>query len=252
MLDQISVVIITKNAEETLRDTLVSTQNFSEVVVYDNGSEDATLEILKEFPNVSLHQGKFMGFGPTKSHAVGLAKHDWVLSLDADEVVSAPLNSFIRDWIPENTNVVGVVRRDNYMMGQLVDKGGWGSDWLVRVFHRGTHQFNDNAVHESVPLHSGSLEQKIACPIEHNAVQHLGQFLVKIDRYTEIRRQTMTKTYHPAFIVLRSLFTFFKSYIIKRGAACGWRGLVIAWNEANGVFYKYMKIYADQNGGKRS
>ena len=84
-------------------------------------------------------------------------------------------------------------------------------------------------------------------PIRHNAVQHLGQFLQKIDRYSEIRRQTSSKTLHPAAIVFRSFFAFFRSYFIRGGMLAGWRGLVIAWNQSNGVFYKYMKIYADRN-----
>ena len=63
MLDQISVVIITRNAAATLADTLESTRNFAEVVVYDNGSDDATMQLAQAHANVSLHQGDFMGFG---------------------------------------------------------------------------------------------------------------------------------------------------------------------------------------------
>jgi glycosyltransferase involved in cell wall biosynthesis len=247
MLDQISVVIITRNAAATLGDTLESTRGFAEVVVYDNGSDDATMQIAQSHENVSLHQGEFMGFGPTKNHAVSLARNDWVLSLDADEEVSPELMHFLEQWEPGGNNCVGVVRRDNFLMGKLVDKGGWGSDWLVRLFNRNTHGFNDNAVHESVYLTANTVQEKIPFPIRHNAVQHLGQFLQKIDKYSEIRRQTSNKTMHPALITLRSFFAFFRSYIIKGGFLAGWRGLVIAWNEANGVFFKYMKVYADQD-----
>lgn len=246
MLDRISVVIITRNAAATLAETLQSTTNFAEVVVYDNGSDDATTEIARAHSNVSLHEGEFMGFGPTKNHAVSLARNDWVLSLDADEQVSPELEQYLRDWSPRSEDCVGIVRRDNYMMGKLVDKGGWGSDWLLRLFNRNRHRFNDNAVHESVPTRRESIQEKIPCPIRHNAVQHLGQFLEKIDRYTEIRRQTSNKTYHPAIIVLKCMFAFFRSYVMQGGVLAGWRGLVIAWNESNGVFYKYMKIYADR------
>ncbi|MDH3820428.1 MAG: glycosyltransferase family 2 protein, partial [Gammaproteobacteria bacterium] len=129
MLDQISVVIITRDAATTLADTLESTRGFAEVVVYDNGSNDATIEIARSYENVSLHQGDFMGFGPTKNHAVSLAKNDWVLSLDADEEVSPELCQFLEHWKPGSDDCVGVIRRDNYMMGKLVDKGGWGADW---------------------------------------------------------------------------------------------------------------------------
>jgi hypothetical protein len=69
--------------------------------------------------------------------------------------------------------------------------------------------------------------------------------LTKVDRYTEINRSRNKKTYHPVLIVLRSLFAFIRSYIIRAGFIDGWRGLVIAWNEANGTFYKYMKRYVD-------
>lgn len=247
MLDQISVVIITRDAATTLADTLESTRGFAEVVVYDNGSNDATIEIARSYENVSLHQGDFMGFGPTKNHAVSLARNDWVLSLDADEEVSPELCQFLEHWQPGSNDCVGVIRRDNYLMGKLVDKGGWGSDWLVRLFNRNVHRFNDNPVHESVQLSANTVQDKIRFPIRHNAVQHLGQFLQKIDSYSEIRRQTSSKTMHPALIALRSFFAFFRSYIIRGGVLAGWRGLVIAWNESNGVFYKYMKIYADRD-----
>jgi glycosyltransferase involved in cell wall biosynthesis len=247
MLDQISVVIITRDAAATFADTLKSTRGFGEVVVYDNGSNDATIEIAQAHENVSLHQGNFMGFGPTKNHAVSLAKNDWVLSLDADEAISSELRQFLERWVPESSHCVGLIRRDNYLMGKLVDKGGWGADWLVRLFNRKEHLFNDNAVHESVQLSATTVQERIPLPIRHNAVQHLGQFLEKIDKYSEIRRQTSNKTMHPALIALRSIFAFFRSYIIKGGLLAGWRGLVIAWNEANGVFFKYMKIYADRH-----
>ena len=247
MLDQISVVIITKDAAATLDKTLASVGDFDEVVVYDNGSSDETLDIARAYPNVSLHEGAFLGFGPTKNHAVSLARNDWVFSLDADEAVSDELTDFLRIWQPASSNCVGVVRRDNYVMGKHINKGGWGRDWLVRLFNRTTHGFNDNAVHESVQTTKDSVRDKLPHPIRHDAVQNLGQFLQKIDRYSEIRRRTSTKTFPPPVIVARSFFAFFRSYILQGGILAGWRGLVIAWNASNGVFYKYMKIYADRH-----
>lgn len=247
MLDQISVVIITKDAASTLDKTLASVSRFDEVVVYDNGSSDDTPDIARAYPNVSFHQGKFLGFGPTKNHAVSLARNDWVFSLDADEEASDELTDFLRNWQPASSSCVGIVRRDNYLMGKHVNKGGWGRDWLVRIFNRTKHRFNDNAVHESVPVTANSVPDKLPHPIRHDAVQHLGQFLQKIDSYSEIRRQTSTKTFSPPVIVARSFFAFFRSYILQGGILAGWRGLVIAWNASNGVFFKYMKIYADRH-----
>lgn len=243
MLDNTSVVIITKNAAHVLRETLASTIGFDEVVIYDNGSEDDTLDIVREFANTSLHQGEFMGFGPTKNHAVGLAKNDWVFSLDADEVVSEELLEYLSDWQPQSDKVAGIVRRDNYFLGEKVDKGGWGSDWLVRIFNRQVHRFNDNAVHEKVQLREDTLKLTIPHEIRHKAVNALSDFLQKIDHYTEIHAESSDKTFHPAVIFLRASWAFFRSYVLQGGFLAGWRGLVIAWNESNGTFYKYMKVY---------
>jgi len=130
-------------------------------------------------------------------------------------------------------------------MDRYVSHGAWGNDWLLRIFNRSIHQFNNAPVHENIPLTRSSIKEYLPNPIEHNAFQDIGQFLVKIDRYTEIRRHESQKTFHPLLIVLRSLFAFLRSYILRAGFIEGWRGLVIAWNEANGVFYKYMKRYVD-------
>lgn len=248
MIDCISIIIITKNAAAKLRDCLDSVDQFAEVIIYDNGSTDETLNIAKKYANVKLHQGEFLGFGPTKNHAVSLASNDWVFSLDADEMISDQLLEQLKLWNPENNPYqVGQVLRKNLFMGKFVNYGGWGNDWLVRLFNRTQHAFNANQVHEKVALNSSTNVKRLKGHLAHYAVDELGQFLKKIDRYTEIRKKTSTKTYLPILIVLRSFFAFFRSYILKLGLLAGWRGLVIAVSNANGVFFKYMKIYAEKH-----
>jgi glycosyltransferase involved in cell wall biosynthesis len=247
MIENISIVIITRDAAETLQQTLESVQQFAEVVVYDNGSTDATLDIASRYPNVKLHCGEFFGFGPTKNHALGLAKNDWVLSLDSDEALSPELVEELSGLNLDSPELAYQVLRDNYFMGKLVRRGGWGDDWLVRLFHRTYHRFDDSLVHEKVVLPKNSQALRLAAPISHSAVNRLSDFLDKINRYSELRMEVSRKTYHPAVILLRSVFAFLKSYVIKRGFLEGWRGLVIAVANANGVFFKYMKIYAKRN-----
>jgi len=246
MIECVSAVIIVKNGEATIEETLASLHAFKEVILYDNGSDDKTLEIASQYENVKVVEGEFLGFGPTKQAAVNAASNDWILSLDADEMASKELTGYLLNWDSgQDTNTVIKVRRDNYLMGEWVKYAGWGSDWLVRMFHRERHNFNDNAVHETVALHADSCIKKIPHPIAHNAVQHLGQFLVKVDRYTEFNRQG-GKTYPLPIIMLKTFWRFFESYLIKGGFLAGWRGLAISWSNANGVFYKYMKVYADR------
>ncbi|MFT5719029.1 MAG: glycosyltransferase involved in cell wall biosynthesis [Oleiphilaceae bacterium] len=247
MIQHISAVIIVKNGEATLSETLCSLASFKEVVLYDNDSTDDTLKIAERFSNVVLHQGTFKGFGKTKQAAVKLASNDWVLSLDVDECASPKLVQYLQSWnFVQSEAVVGVIPRYNYLMGKQVKYGGWGNDHLVRLFNRKVHNFNDNDVHESIDTGLSTVRVNIPYAIHHNAVQRIGQFLEKVNLYTEIRRETSSKTYLPVLIFCKAIWRFFESYILRAGFLSGWRGLVVAWSKANEVFFKYIKIYADK------
>ena len=91
MIDHISVVVLAKNNDNTIKKTLDSLSGFEDVVVYDNGSTDNTMQIASDYSNVNLIQGEFKGFGWTKNKAVSFAKNDWVLIIDSDEVVDNEL-----------------------------------------------------------------------------------------------------------------------------------------------------------------
>lgn len=244
----VSVVIITRNAATTLRHTLDAIQDYDDVVVYDNGSTDSTGAIVQEYANTTLHQGEFLGFGPTKKHAVSLAKHDWVLSLDADEAPTPELNEAIQAWLAHATpQQAGSVLRENWMMGQPVHHSGWGNDWLVRVFNRTECNFNDAVVHESIKTPPNTEIYKLKGKIRHLAVTDLGQFLEKINRYSSLRADSQKLRQHPfSIIFLKSSFAFIRTYFLKLGFLDGWRGLTISVANANGVFWKYVKNNANQ------
>jgi glycosyltransferase involved in cell wall biosynthesis len=243
MLAELSAVIITRNAAATLARTLDALEDVDEVVVYDNGSTDGTLELAARYPNVALHQGEFHGFGPTKRHAVSLARHDWIVSLDADEAPDARWLESLAGWLPTaDSRQVVEVHRENWMLGKPVRHAGWGNDWLVRVFHRREHNFSEAMVHESVTLGQATQIARLDGCLTHLAVTELAQFLDKINRYSEIRaRSDKLRVYPVALIVLKAAFAFFRTYLLQRGFLDGWRGLVIAVSNANGVFWKYMK-----------
>lgn len=239
----VSVVIITRNAALTLQRTLDAVRCFDDVVIYDNGSSDNTLQLAVSYPNVTLHEGEFLGFGLTKKHAVSLAKHDWILSLDADESPSSELITSIASWVDAaSPNDVGEILRENWMMGRPVRYSGWGNDWLVRLFNRRYHNFNDAMVHEAVSLNDISRPQRLSGKIEHAAVTDLSQFLEKINRYSSIRAASdKLNTYSVPIIFFKAVFAFVRTFILQQGWRDGWRGLVIAVSNANGVFWKYMK-----------
>ena len=246
-LSQISAVLMVRDAEPTLAATLDGLARFGEVVVFDNGSKDRTLEIAGRYPNVAIHRGEFSGFGPTRNRVAGLAKHDWVFSIDADEVPDAALLSALEALPLDEPMVVYSVERQNYLLGKRVKHAGWGSQWLTRLYHRGSHAFTDVAVHEKVELKPGEAARALPGTLKHMPMQDAGDFLVKMHRYTMLKAGESRRTYNPAVILLKTLWAFIRSYILRLGMLDGWRGLLISVSEANGVFYKYIVIYSKRD-----
>ena len=245
-LDQITPVLITRDAQATIERTLESLIDFAEVVVYDNGSTDDTCAICARFDNVRLHVGEFMGFGPTKAHAVALAHNDWVLSIDADEYLGRSLRSSLRELDVSDARVAYAVKRHNLFMGKLVRRGGWGDNWLVRLFNRQHCQFNDAVVHEKVAVPEDVKTVRVDGALWHQAVTDIDQFLVKISRYSELEIRRSPRVYGPLATSMRAAWAFFRSYVLRAGVLEGWRGLVIAVSDAVGCFFKHMKRYVNK------
>ena len=233
-----------RDAEASLAATLDGLKGFAEVVIYDNGSRDTTLEIAGRYPNVRIHKGEFKGFGATRNAAAALAKHDWIFSIDADEVPDAALLACL-DALPlDDAAMAYDLERQNWLLGKRVRHAGWGSQWLTRIYHRGTHRFTDAVVHEKVELKSGERAERLKGTLKHTAMRDAGDFLVKMHRYTMLKAGESDRTYPPAVIFLKTLWAFIRSYVLRLGVLDGWRGLLISVSEANGVFYKYIVIYS--------
>ncbi len=242
MLTQISVVIIVKNGATMLPKTLDSVKAFSEVVVYDNGSTDDTIAIAKSYPNVNLIQGDFLGFGQTKNLAATYAKHDWILSLDADEVLTAKLVSYLTQLTPSERSVYQVLRRNFYQKKHI--RHCWGNDNIVRLYHRKNTAFNNKKVHEKIQT-KGMTVQVLEGFIDHYPYQNISDFIIKADIYsTEFAKDNVgKKPSSPIKAVLNGGFSFFKTYLLKRGFLDGYAGLVIAFSHMITNFYKYIKLY---------
>jgi glycosyltransferase involved in cell wall biosynthesis len=249
--DGISAVMITRDAAETFAESLTSLEAFPEVLVFDNGSTDDTAAIARRFGNVRFEQGEFIGFGPTRNRAASLARYDWIFMLDSDEIASQTLVASVSGARRDDPARVYIVERHNYLMGRRVLHSGWGRDRLPRVYHRGHHRYSDAVVHENIILGATSRPQRLEGELKHLAVRELGQFLVKVNRYSELRSQTARHVHTPAVVLLLAGWAFFRTYVLRLGFLDGWRGLVIAWSNANGVFFKYMKPYANRRAAER-
>lgn len=242
MLDNISVVIIVKDGGKTINATLNSLSQFSDVVVYDNGSTDDTIEITKKFQNVNLIQGDFTGFGPTKNEATNYAKHNWILSLDADEVVDKDfLKNFRRVHLDKHT-IYQIYRKNFYQDTHI--KHCWGNDKIVRLYHREQTGFDNKKVHERVLL-KGMKVELLRGVVNHYPYNSISSFIQKLDFYSsEFACDNVGKKQSSSIrAILSGGFSFFKTYILKRGFLDGYAGLVIAFSHMATNFYKYIKLY---------
>lgn len=236
----ISICILTKNAEATLRATLDSVRLFPEVLILDTGSTDVTISIAKEYPNVIVHETPFCGFGTLRNKVANLAKHDWILALDSDEVVSAPLNQEILSLTLDQSCAYSVPRH-NFYRGKRIFGCGWNPERVARLYHRKTTCFSPIRVHES--LETKNLIS-LQYPILHTPYRTTADFLSKMQHYSTLFAQQYLGKRKSSFgkALGKGAFSFFRSYLLKRGFLDGVEGFIISFYNANTTFYKYLKL----------
>jgi glycosyltransferase involved in cell wall biosynthesis len=237
----ISVTILTKDSEKYLHQVLDALKQFSEVLIVDTGSKDSTVDIAKSFPNVTFFERPFIGFGPTHNLASNLAKNDWILSIDSDEIMSDALTQEILA-LQLDPSCVYSFCRDNYYRGRLIHGCGWYPDRVVRLYNRKVTRFSDALVHESIVMDRVQ-EVRLSFTARHYPYDSVKAFLAKLQSYTDLyAEENHGKKANICTAVAHALFAFFRAYILKRGFLLGREGLEISWYIMNCAFYKYAKL----------
>lgn len=246
----ISVTILTKDVGSSLKATLDALIKFPEIIILDNGSSDDTLEIAAAYDNVVIHHHPFVGFGRLHNIAVDYASHDWILSIDADEVVSEELAETILQMELKKETVYEIGRL-NFFRGKAIKCCGWYPEYVSRLFFRKTTRFSLDEVHERV-LTDGLSVKRLPYPLYHYSYHSISDFLRKMEIYSSLFAQQNCGKKESSLrkALWKSWFTFFRSYIVKRGFLGGAEGLLIAKYNADVAFYKYAKL-AHKNEDER-
>jgi len=241
----ISVTILIKNGERRLKEVLHALHKFDEVILYDTGSTDKSLAIAKSYPNVVIYQREFSGFGPAHNAAAALAKHEWILSLDADEVLSEELAKEIFET-PRKPNTVYALPFHNFYNGKHIKWCGWYPESHIRLYNKNETAFSEAMVHEGV-IRNGNKEVKFSHPVHHYSYDSISDFLIKMERYSTLfAKQYRHKRKSSPFIAFRhGAAAFAKSYILKKGFLGGFEGFVISAYNGHTAFYKYLKLYQE-------
>jgi len=242
---RVSAVLITRDAEAHLRECLDGLRWCDEIVVVDGGSRDSTAAICAEYGARVITETDWRGFGVQKNRALDLATGDWVLSIDADEVVTPALGEEIAIRLAALGDAVAfsVPRRSNFC-GHWIRHSGWWPDRVTRLFRRGQARFTDDLVHERLVVDGVTAE--LHTPLLHYTYDSYEQALDKLNRYSTLGAQMAFergKRATPAAALGRALWAFLRTYLLRRGVLDGRAGLALALYTAHGTFYRYLKLW---------
>jgi glycosyltransferase involved in cell wall biosynthesis len=217
----ISVIIITKNEAASIARCLESVSWADELIVLDSGSTDDTVPICRRF-----------------------TQHVYeVFSLDADEWVTPELREDIQSAVATAVEQAGFrVPRLSSFCGRDMRHSGWWPDYVVRLFRRGLARFSDDIVHERVIVDGtvGTLSK----PIRHETFDDLEDLLEKMNSYSTLSARKMRDSGKRASLtraVFKSLWAFFRTYVLRRGFLDGREGFMLAVSTAEGTYYRHAK-----------
>jgi glycosyltransferase involved in cell wall biosynthesis len=240
----ISVVIITKNAERTLERCLRSVEWATETLVVDSGSNDDTLTIAEKL-GAKVHTSDWRGFGPQKNLAMRLATSDWILSIDADEFVTPNLAQEIMSVVGDaNAHDVYELDRISNYCGRKMLHSGWRPDYVARLFKSGKAEFSQDLVHERL-LFKG-VPGRLTGKLDHDSFYSPDEVIEKMNRYSTLGAQQLFDAGKQSGVLtplLHAAGAFLKTYVFRAGFLDGAEGFFLAISNAEGAYYKYVKLY---------
>lgn len=232
----ISVVINTYNAEKHLARVLDTVKDFDEIVICDMESTDSTLDIANKYgcKIVTFPKGNCVSAEPARTFAIQSASSEWVLVIDADELVTPELKQYLYDIIEKCDCPAGLwIPRKNYFMGKFMH--AFYPDYLLRFFRKEGTVWPPE-VH-TFPVVQGKTKKiprgRKELAFVHLANDSMYDCIRKINQYTENEVEKKSgKHYGVAALIFKPAFRFFKAYILKKGFLDGKAGFINAYIQA--------------------
>jgi glycosyltransferase involved in cell wall biosynthesis len=242
MKPTLSVVMITYNEAENLNRSLSAITWADEIIVVDRHSEDSTVAIAQSF-GAKVFSHEWLGFGAQKNLAISHATSDWVLSLDADEVISPQSALVIQQVLTQAKYDAFYLPRRSFFLGKWIMHGDWYPDWQLRLFKRGVTQFKDSEIHERVEETKSTSYLKQAV-IDHYSYKDLTDYVTRLNKYTDLEAKTRvtSQLFNTLMLLFKPLYRFLKQYIWQGGFLDGSAGLWLALLSSWYVFIVHLKI----------
>lgn len=240
---KISAIILTRNEEEKLSNCLKHLNFVDQIIIIDNGSSDNTLKIAKDFAALFIH---IQGTDFAKARTIGAQKAigEWLLYIDADEIVSEDLAREITNSLKKDFAAYEI-RRVNYFYGQLFPV----AEFIIRLIRKSNLESWQGNLHES-PNVKGKIG-RLKNSLLHFTHDNLSKMVEKTNLWSEIEADNRLKLNHPQIVswrLFRVIFTeFFNNYIIKKSFKQGTLGFIESIYQSFSIFITYAKLWERQN-----
>ncbi len=245
-MKKLSVVIITFNEEKNIERCLNSVKEVAdEIIVLDSFSTDKTAEICKKY-GVKFFQHKFDGYTSQKNRAITFSDNNFVLSLDADEVLSEKLINSIKQ-IPENPPFDAYnFNRLNIYCGKPIKHTSWYPDRKIRLWNKNKGKWQGDKIHEIVKVEQQAKIGFLKGNLLHYSYNTIEEHIAQANKFSTVRAEEYFKNNKP-LLLLKAVFApqyhFVRNYFFKLGFLEGYYGFIISAIIAFEVFLKYIKAF---------
>jgi len=245
---KLSVTVITKNEAADIGDALASVAFADEIVVVDSFSTDETVAIARRHTDRVIVRD-WPGYIDQKNYAASIARHDWILSLDADERATPELATEIRSLVSGTPREMGYrIPRVTFHLGRWIRTTDWYPDYQLRLYDRRAAQWTGRYVHEAVTVRGevGRLRGEL----QHYAYRDISEHLETIDRYTTYAARQMHEAGRKAGLLQiagHPPLAFLRNYLAHGGIRDGVPGFIISALNSYYVFLKFAKLWELQH-----
>jgi glycosyltransferase involved in cell wall biosynthesis len=255
-MEKLSIIIITRNEQENIKDCLESVKWADEIILVDSASTDKTIEIAKEYTDKIFITNPKGFCEPDREFAVTKTSNDWIFYIDADERVSLPLKKEIQNLLSSSENKLDAyfVSRKVFFLGKFIKGCGWYPGRTIRLFKKGKVYFAPVIFTDGKPLGSyGYLKEHIL----HYSYKNLGEYFTKLNRYSSLLADKefnsglrINKINFVFLFVIKPIFWFIKKYFFLKGFIDGMSGFYISYFTAAGMIITYAKVWEKQRASK--
>lgn len=242
-MPKVSVTIITLNEADHIAAAIDSASWADEVIVVDSGSTDGTPEIAQR-KGARVTARAWTGYVDQKNHAAGLAAHDWIFSLDADERVSPALAAEVRAVLRDEPPRRGYrMPRVTWYLGRWIRTTDFYPDYQTRLYDRRAAAWQGRLVHESVRVEGGA--GYLRGELEHYSFRDVADHVARINHYTTLAARQMHEAGRRSGaldLAVQPAAAFLRNYLLRRGILDGDAGLLISLINSYSVFLKFAKL----------